>query len=102
MRLSSGKINHLTTVIFQSLFNNNQVEIFEDNENLRSNIKNEIISELKYEDVIEEQVEIKLNSYSRKIQEGSREWDILFAKEFEEIIRVRLQKMLGVTNLEDL
>jgi len=100
MRLSSGKINHLTTVLLKSLFANDKVEIFDDNENLRAKIKNEIISELKYEEVIEEQVKAKLNSYSRKIQEGSREWDILFAKEFEELLRARLQKMLGVTSLE--
>ena len=100
MRLSSGKINHLTSVILKSLFANERVEIFEDNDGLRSKIKNEIIAELKYEEVIENQVKSKLNSYSRKIQEGSREWEILFGKEFEEIIRTRLQKMLGVTSLE--
>ena len=99
MRLSSGKINHLTSVIIESLFLNEHVEIFEDNEELRNKIKNEITLELRYEEVIEDQVKNKLNSYSRKIQEGSREWDILFGKEFEEIIRARLQKMLGVTTL---
>jgi len=100
MKLSSGKVNHLTKVIRDSLFENKNVEIFDNDDNLRTKIKNEIIDELKNEEIMEEQVRIKLNTYSRKIQEGSREWEILFSKEFEELIRVRLQKMLGVTSLE--
>jgi uncharacterized protein len=100
MKLSSGKINHLTSVILKSLFQNKNVEIFDNNENLRTKIKNEITTELKNEELMEDQVKIKLNTYSRKIQEGSREWEILFTKEFDELIRIRLQKMLGVTNLE--
>ncbi|MBU1625836.1 DUF507 family protein [bacterium] len=100
MKLSSGKINHLTKQIRDSLDKNESIEIFDDNDTLRSLIKNEIVAELKNEEILEEQVKNKLNTYSRKIQEGSREWDILFAKELEEMIRVRLQKMLGVTTLE--
>jgi len=100
MKLSSGKINHLTKVVRDSLFQNKNVEIFDNDDKLRTKIKNEIVAELKNEEIMEDQVRIKLTTYSRKIQEGSREWEILFTKEFEEMIRIRLQKMLGVTSLE--
>jgi uncharacterized protein len=100
MKLSSGKINHLTDEIRKSLDKNDKVEIFVENDILRKTIKNEIITELKNEEILEEQVKTKLTTYSRKIQEGSREWEILFTKELEEMIRIRLQKLLGVTTLE--
>jgi uncharacterized protein len=100
MKLSSGKINHLTSVIMKSLFANKHIEIFAENEILRNKIKTEIILELRQEDAIDEQIRQRLNSYSRKIQEGSREWDIMYGKEFEDILRSRLQKILGHAGLE--
>jgi hypothetical protein len=40
--------------------------------------------ELKIAEAIEEKVTKKLESYSKKIYEGSSEWEVLYQKFFEE------------------
>ena len=43
-----------------------------------------ITKELKLAEAIEESVRKKLESYSKKIYEGSSEWEVLYRKFFEE------------------
>jgi hypothetical protein len=45
---------------------------------------------LKIEEVVEVEVRRKLASYSRRILEGSREWDVMYQKLYEEEMKNRL------------
>ena len=39
------------------------------------------------ENEIEQEVRARLKSYSRQIPEGSQEWDVLYQKTYEEVLR---------------
>ena len=84
MRLSRSKINHLSHVIIKALEEDPTVELLKDSNLVRLDIVRIITRELKIEDEIDEIVRKKLSSYSRKIQEGSQEWDVLYQKTYEE------------------
>jgi hypothetical protein len=56
----------------------------EDEGKIRRQIKRSIVGELELGDEINEAVTRKLQSYSKKIVEGSSEWDVLYAKFFKE------------------
>ena len=49
-----------------------------------------LTDELKIEDVIDAEVRRKLASYSRKIVEGNREWDVMYEKFYEQEMKKRL------------
>jgi hypothetical protein len=84
MRLGRSKINHLSHVIIKILEEDPNVELLKDSNLVRLDIVRIITRELKVEEEIDEIVRRKLSSYSRKIQEGSQEWDVLYQKIFEE------------------
>jgi len=47
--------------------------------------------ETKLEESIDQEVRRILSSYSRRLVEGSREWEVLYAKTREEVFRKRLR-----------
>lgn len=84
MRLSDDKISHLTHVVLKGLVERGAVTLRDEEANIRRDIKRVIIRELKIVDDIDEKVRKKLQSYSKKIYEGSSEWDVMYNKFFEE------------------
>lgn len=84
MRLGRSKINHLSHIIIKALEENPTIELLKDSNLVRLDIVRIITRELKTEDEIDEIARKKLSSYSRKIQEGSQEWDVLYQKIYEE------------------
>lgn len=84
MRLSRSKINHLSHIIIKALEEDPTVELLKDSYLVRLDIVRIITRELKVEEEVDEVARKKLSSYSRKIQEGSQEWDVLYHKIFEE------------------
>ncbi len=84
MRLSDDKINHLSHVILNSLLAWDQVDFLGDGNDIRLCVKEGLVDALGIIDGIEEKVRHMLLSYSRKIIEGSREWDVMYLKAFEE------------------
>lgn len=84
MRLSRSKINHLSHIIINALEEDPNVELLKDTNLVRLDIVRIITRELKVEEEVDEIARRKLSSYSRKIQEGSQEWDVLYQKIFEE------------------
>ncbi len=84
MRLSDDKITHLTHVVLNGLIRKNAVSILTEEGIARREIKKVIIKELKLAEDIDESVRRKLQSYSKKIYEGSPEWEVLYRKFFEE------------------
>jgi hypothetical protein len=84
MRLSDDKISHLTHVVLKGLLEKKAVTPLEDEGQIRRDIRRVIVKELKIADGIDEMVRKKLQSYSKKIYEGSSEWEVLYNKFFEE------------------
>lgn len=89
MVLSDDKISHLSHLILQGLEKDPDVEKKGPQSELLRGIKQVIISELKQDERIDEMVRERLASYSRKIVEGSQEWDILYHKTFNEEAKKR-------------
>jgi hypothetical protein len=90
MGLSRSKINHLSQVIVKGLENLPGVMFYEPDNDIRLQVVRSLTQALKLEDEIDAFVRRKLNSYSRPLPEGSREWDILYDKFYDEEIDKRL------------
>jgi hypothetical protein len=84
MMLSDDKISHLTHMLLKGLLERKLVEVSQDEGKARAAIRRTIISELQIGEEIDSNVRKKLQSYSRKVVEGSPEWDILYKKFFKE------------------
>jgi len=84
MRLSEDKITHLSHVVFDALSGSGGFELLVDDAKARREIKTMITRWLSKEEEVEEAVRKKIRSYSRNIQEGSPEWDVLFHKHYQE------------------
>ena len=92
MRLSDDKINHLSHVLLACLKDYDDVEFHDEENQIRLSIKESVIESLQTLEKIEEKVNSSLSSYSRKIVEGSREWDIMYSKAYDE----EIEKLRGV------
>jgi len=84
MMLSDDKITHLSHILLKGLTVKKLIEVIEEESKIRSEIKRSIISELKIGEQIDSAVRRKLQSFSKKIVEGSPEWEILYKKFFRE------------------
>jgi hypothetical protein len=84
MMLSDDKISHLSHVLLKNLISQGLVEPVEDEAAVRREIKRTVASELKVGEEIDEIVRKKLQSLSKKLIEGSPEWEVLYKKYFRE------------------
>ena len=84
MRLSDDKVSHLTHVVLKGLIEKKALTLLADDSEIRREIKRVIVKELKLAEGIDEFIHKKLQSYSKKIPEGSPEWDLLYQKFFQE------------------
>ncbi len=87
MKLSDDRINHLSHVLFKALNALDEVDFMEDENEVRLRMKQTLVECLRQFDAIEEKIQGTLGSYSRKIVEGSREWDVMWSKAYDEEIR---------------
>ena len=90
MSLSREKINHLSQLVVQELDQLPGVTLYEPPNEVRLEIVRAMNDALKLEETIESVVRQKLNSYSRPIPEGSREWDVMYQKFYDEEFDNRL------------
>ena len=84
MRLSREKINHITNILMDDLKENSDVDFIVEEGEIRSSVQRSIINELMLDDEIDEEVRRTLSSYSSRLLEGSREWEILYWKHYEQ------------------
>ena len=84
MKLSREKINHLTNLVVKDIEECEDVDFLVEPEELRMNILRAISNELIIDDEIEEEVRRILSTYSSRLVEGSRDWEILFNKHYEQ------------------
>jgi len=84
MRLSEDRISHISHLIQDALIRNRNIDILQAEERILREIKHTITDELKFEDEADEAARKTIQSLSRKVPEGSREWDVLYRKYQEE------------------
>lgn len=84
MSLSDDKITHMSHVILKELLNRGIIQAKEEEGKIRREIRRVISDELRIGEDIDEFVRRKLQSYSRKIIEGSPEWEVLYQKFYQE------------------
>ena len=84
MMLSDDKISHLSHVLLKGLIEQNLVEPVEDEAAVRREIKRIVVAEIRVGEEIDETVRKKLQSFSRKVIEGSPEWEVMYKKFFQE------------------
>lgn len=92
-RLSREKINYLSKQILRVLENNDQVDFLDDPKEIRLIIVKSIEEEIHlYEEIDRKTIE-KIQSQKKSIEEGSREWEILYRKYYSEEL-AKLGKIL--------
>jgi hypothetical protein len=84
MMLSEDKISHLSHVLLKGLMERDLVSAAGEEGKIRAEIKRNIVSELKIGEEMDSAVRKKIQSFSKKVVEGSSEWDILYKKFFRE------------------
>jgi hypothetical protein len=84
MMLSEDKISHLSHVLLKKLRDEKLLELNEEEGAIRREIKRTIVSELRIGEEIDQIVRKKLQSFSKKVIEGSPEWEVMYRKFFRE------------------
>jgi len=83
-RLSREKVNFLSRQILNLLENNDQVEFLDDPNEIRLIIVKAIEEEMKLYEALDKKAIEKIQSQKKSIEEGSREWEILYRKYYNE------------------
>ena len=86
IRLSREKINFLARQILDQLFANDDVEFLDESNEIRLTIVKSIEEEMKLYDLIDKRAVEKIESQKKAIKEGSREWEILYRKYYNDEI----------------
>ena len=94
MRLSHAKINHLANLLMEYLRNDEEIEFFREESDIRLEIVRVINEELKEDEIVDLAVRRKIESQRRDIPEGSEEWEILYGKYYDEEM-ARRQKAIS-------
>ncbi len=89
MRLSEDRISHLSHLILDVLVQDRHVDPLQPEERLLREIKRTITEELKFEDEADDAARRTIRSLSRRVPEGSPEWDVLYRKYMDEEMRRR-------------
>ena len=83
-RLSREKINFLSKQILGFLSKNDQVEFLDDPNEIRLVIVKAIEEEMRLYESLDRKAIEKIQSQKKSIEEGSREWEILYRKYYNE------------------
>ena len=83
IKLSDGRISHLAHLVMDGLRRDKLVEFVNEGRSL-TETKQVLQDFFQREDHLDEIVRQKIQSLSRRVPQGSREWDILYRKYLEE------------------
>jgi len=86
MILSDDRVYYLTNCIL-SVLKEKGVNLLKDEPSIKKEIRLKFFEYLKKEELVDEKVRKKIASLSRGVHEGSREWDVLYRKYYEEELR---------------
>jgi len=84
MRLSREKVVYLSHLIIDQLEKDPEVTLKEEKNTVRNHIVDVILNQLAKDEEMEEIARQRIRSMKKKIVEGSRDWDILFWKFYQE------------------
>jgi hypothetical protein len=84
MRISREKDNHISKMIVTDLVKRDDFDYKTELNDVRLEITHVINEYLKIEDSADENARKVCASYSRKMREGTDEWDILYNRHYEE------------------
>ncbi len=90
MRMSRERVFHLADEITKQLGATPAVA-FKAPDDVRIEIIRALSEETRLEETVDTEVRRILGSYSRPLPEGSREWEILYQKTREEVLRRRFR-----------
>ena len=89
MRLSEARVHYLARQIAERMLEDGVIHSSYADTKVAQVIARAMLKELALEDKIEDEARRVLASYSRRIEEGSAEWDVLFQKTKEELAQKR-------------
>ena len=89
MRLTEDRISHLSHLILDKLVQDRNVDSLQAEERLLREIKRVMTDELKFDDEADNAARRTIQSLSRRVPEGSPEWEVLYRKYREEELRRR-------------
>ncbi len=88
MRLNEDKISHISHLLTDGVLKEGFGQTSEPSRMLK--IAKQIITDYcRMDEEVDAVVRKKLKSYARNLAEGSREWDVLYRKHFDEEIKKR-------------
>jgi hypothetical protein len=90
MRMSRERIFHLAELIMKQLVATPGVQV-KAPDDVRPEIVRVLTDESKLDDSIDGEVRKILTSYARPVPEGSREWEVLYQKTREDVLRRRFR-----------
>jgi hypothetical protein len=90
MRMSRERLFHLADLIIKELATVPGVQV-KAPDDVRPEIVRGLTEESKLEESVDTEVRRTLSSYSRPVPEGSREWEIMYQKMREEVLKRRLR-----------
>ena len=82
--LSREKINHISKELIERLEADEEISLLKPANDVRLRIVRVMTEEIRLEETIDDEVTHTLQSYGRKIPEGSPEWEVLYRKHPEE------------------
>jgi hypothetical protein len=83
-RLSREKINYLSRQVLSVLEKDDQVDFLDDPNEVRLVIVKSIEEEMRLYEAIDKKAVDKILSQKKAIEEGSREWEILYRKYYND------------------
>lgn len=86
IRLSREKVNYLSRQILDKLFEDDEIEFLDESNEIRLSIVNCIEDEMNLYESIDRKAKEKIETQKKSIKEGSREWEILYRKYYNEEI----------------
>jgi len=89
MRLSEDRISHLSHKIVDGVVRGGLVERVVAEEKVLREIKHALTEELRFDDEADAAARRTIQSLSRRLPEGSPEWEVLYRKYREEELRRR-------------
>ena len=89
MRLTEDRIYHLSHLILDKLVQDRRVDVLQPDEKLLREIRRTITEELKFDDEADTVARNTIQSLSRRVPEGSPEWEVLYRKYREEELNRR-------------
>ena len=84
MRISREKVNHISKMIVTDLVKRDDFDYKTELNDVRLQITHVMNEYLKIEDSADENARKICASYSRKMREGTDEWDILYNRHYQE------------------